>query len=224
LKRLIAFDVDSTLIRVESLDFALEMALETHPDSTPSRARLHDITIAGMTGQMPMRQSLEARLELAELSRDLIRQAGLDLRQYITPKILDILDELRSAGNQIHAVSGGFFDLLEPVLTDLGFSPDHIHTNHFQYEGDCVSGIDSTNPLSHNGGKAKVLQSLAGPDDHIIMIGDGMTDFEAYEQGIAHRFIGFGVIEKRDAVIAKANAKGGDFVYSIHELRAALAR
>ena len=39
LDRLIAFDVDSTLLRVESLDTALEAALKTHPDGAEARRR-----------------------------------------------------------------------------------------------------------------------------------------------------------------------------------------
>ena len=54
LSRLIAFDVDSTLLRVESLDTAIEAALADIPDSDAARQRLHEITDAGMTGRMAL--------------------------------------------------------------------------------------------------------------------------------------------------------------------------
>ncbi len=221
-KRLIAFDVDSTLLRVESLDTAIEAALGRLPDGQDARERLHEITDAGMTGRMALRDSLNARLELAGLDRSLISEISDLLRKRMTPGFKPLLARLRSEGDELHAISGGFRDLLDPALADLGFDADRIHANRFLFEGDQVSGLDPDCPLSRNGGKAQILAAIGSQADEVIMVGDGMTDFEAFEQGAADRFIGFGLIAQREVVIAASEWAGADYVRTIDALASAL--
>lgn len=220
--RLIAFDVDSTLLRVESLDTALEAALATREDKAAAKHRLHEITRAGMSGSMALRDSLEARLQLAALDRDGVASVAEQLRQSLTPGMAPLLRRLRERGDTLHAVSGGFADLLEPVLGDLGFGHGDIHANRFVWDGERVSGLDTDYPLSRNGGKAEILNTISKRADETIMVGDGMTDFEAYEAGAADRFIGFGLIAKRDVVIAACEWSGASYVRSVDGLAKAL--
>lgn len=224
MSRLIAFDVDSTLLRVESLDTAIEAALERDPDTEDARARLHEITDAGMTGRMALRDSLEARLLLAGLDRTLIREVAELLRKRVTPGFKPLLARLRDQGDELHAISGGFRNLLDPVLADLGFGENQIHANRFLFEGDRVSALDPDSPLSRNGGKSEVLAAIGARSDQVIMVGDGMTDFEAFEQGAADRFIGFGLIAQREVVIAAAEWAGADYVRTLDALASALRR
>jgi|TARA_R110000868_G_scaffold102358_1_gene281881 HAD superfamily phosphoserine phosphatase-like hydrolase len=224
LRRLIAFDVDSTLLRVESLDTALEAALARLPDAAAAKQRLHEITNAGMTGRMALRDSLEARLALAALDRALIGEIAEALRKRVTPGMAALLKQLRDQGDELHAVSGGFADLLEPVLIDLGFDRSAIHANRFVFDGDRVSGLDPDCPLSRNGGKAEILNRISVHATHTVIVGDGMTDFEAFEQGAADRFIGFGLIAQREVVIAAAEWAGEAYVRTVNALGAALKR
>lgn len=220
--RLIAFDVDSTLLRVESLDTALEAALAEREDRVAAKTRLHEITQAGMSGSMALRDSLEARLQLAALDREGVAAIAEHLRQRLTPGMAPLLSRLRSEGDTLHAISGGFADLLEPVLVDLGFGQGDIHANRFVWEGDRVAGLDTGYPLSRNGGKAEVLTSISRQAGETIMVGDGMTDFEAYEAGAADRFIGFGLIARRDVVIAACEWSGASYVRTVDGLAKAL--
>lgn len=220
--RLIAFDVDSTLLRVESLDTALEAALAEREDRIAAKTRLHEITQAGMSGSMALRDSLEARLQLAALDREGVAAIAEHLRQRLTPGMAPLLSRLRSEGDTLHAISGGFADLLEPVLVDLGFGQGDIHANRFVWEGDRVAGLDTGYPLSRNGGKAEILASISRQAGETIMVGDGMTDFEAYEAGAADRFIGFGLIARRDVVIAACEWSGASYVRTVDGLAKAL--
>jgi phosphoserine phosphatase len=222
LKRLIAFDVDSTLLRVESLDSALEAVLAGQADAAAARDELSAITQAGMSGRMALRDSLEARLKLAQLDRDGVSAIAESLRQRITPGMRPLLKRLREGGDDVHAISGGFADLLAPVLGDLGFTASQIHANRFVYEGESVVGLDPDCPLSRNGGKAEILQVIGTHADMVIMIGDGMTDFEAFEAGASDRFIGFGAIAAREVVIAAAEWGGADYVRTVDALATAL--
>lgn len=213
--RLIVFDVDSTLLAVESLDFAVERALAGAPDGADRAARLSAITDQGMAGVLDFRASLEQRIAIAGLTRSAVEEAREALRHELTPGMAGLLARLRE-GARVAAVSGGFVDLIAPALTDLGFAPGDIHANSFIYDGAGpqagVTGFDRDNPLSRSGGKAVVVRALKAWSGaaHAIMVGDGMTDFEAYGAGAADAFIGFGGVAERAAVRAKAPAWAQD--------------
>lgn len=199
--RLIAFDVDSTLLTVESLDFAILAA-----GGNGAQARIEAITQAGMSGSMSLRASLTARLDQARLTRSDIARAAVALKDTITPGMAGLIAALRRQGDQVAAISGGFDALLRLALRDLGFEPALCRTNSFTWEGEAVAGFDASNPLSDNGGKAIVLNelALAAGARETVMVGDGITDLETLDAGAAHRFIGFGGVVRREAVAARA--------------------
>tara|TARA_R110002072_G_scaffold91724_2_gene204571 strand:+ start:970 stop:1659 length:690 start_codon:yes stop_codon:yes gene_type:complete len=213
--RLVCLDVDSTLLSVESLDFAIAST------SGPGAAqRVEAITHAGMNGTMDLRTSLAARLDLAKFSRSDVARAAVALKDKAVPGMAELLADLRGRGDQVVAISGGFDALLRLALRDLGFSPVAIRTNTFVWSGDRVSGFETGNPLSENGGKALVVREfrrLTGVDT-AVMVGDGITDVEAFEAGATERFIGFGGVVRRDAVAARAP----EFAANLDALRAAL--
>jgi HAD superfamily phosphoserine phosphatase-like hydrolase len=219
MSRLIVFDVDSTLLKVESLDFAVEHALSSAPDGAERTARLKALTDQGMAGQLDFRSSLEQRLAIAGLTRPAVEAARERLRTQLTEGMVELLNALRTRGNDVAAVSGGFVDLVELALSDLGFANGEIRANRFVYEGDEVIGFDRQNPLSRSGGKAPVVASLKTlfGKPLAIMVGDGMTDYEAFDKGAADSFIGFGGVALRAPVRAKAPAYA-ESVAALHAL------
>ena len=219
MSRLIVFDVDSTLLKVESLDFAVEHALSSAPDGAERTARLKALTDQGMAGQLDFRSSLEQRLAIAGLTRPAVEAARERLRTQLTEGMVELLNALRTRGNDVAAVSGGSVDLVEPALSDLGFANGEIRANRFVYEGDEVIGFDRQNPLSRSGGKAPVVASLKTlfGKPLAIMVGDGMTDYEAFDKGAADSFIGFGGVALRAPVRAKAPAYA-ESVAALHAL------
>lgn len=204
--RLFVFDVDSTLLQVESLDLVIEAVLARDNGDGTRRRRLAEITDLGMAGEMDFRQSLEARLELAELKRFEVEAAAKEIVDQATPGIKPLLDKLRTRGHQVYAVSGGFVDLVEPALKSLDFALGEIRANRFTYDDDTVTGFDRNNPLSRSGGKGPVVSALKIQTgcQPAIMIGDGITDYEAFAEGGADAFIGFGGVRRREAVAEKA--------------------
>lgn len=220
MSRLIVFDVDSTLLNVESLDFAVEHALSSASDGADRTARLKALTDQGMAGQLDFRTSLEQRLAIAGLTRSAVDAAREMLRARLTDGMIDLLTALRVRGNDVAAVSGGFVDLVEPALSDLGFANGEIRANRFVFDGDEVTGFDRQNPLSRSGGKAPVVASLKTlfGKPLAIMVGDGMTDYEAFDKGAADSFIGFGGVAARDPVRQKAPA----FAETVAELQTLL--
>ncbi|MCC5995840.1 MAG: haloacid dehalogenase-like hydrolase [Oceanicaulis sp.] len=213
--RLVVFDVDSTLLKVESLDFAVARSLAGAPDGAERAARLSEITDRGMTGTLDFRASLDQRLALAGLTRTAVEDAREALRAQATPGMAGLLASLRRRG-PVAAVSGGFGDLIMPALADLGFSPGDVRANTFTYDGPGpgagVTGYDGANPLSRSGGKAVVVRALKSQTGAggAVMVGDGMTDYEAFADGAADAFIGFGGVTARETVRARAPAWAED--------------
>lgn len=206
MSRLIVFDVDSTLIQVESLDFAIRKTAGHGATSGADLDRLDEITAAGMSGQLDFRQSLQRRLEMARLSRDLVQTVGELIAQEATPGMDELVARLRDRGRLVHAVSGGFMDLIWPALKLLGFAETEVQANRFEWTDDCATGFDTSHPLSRNGGKAEIVQALKSRTaaDIAIMVGDGITDYEAFAAGAADGFIGFGGVQTREVVRDKA--------------------
>lgn len=208
MSRLIIFDVDSTLLAVESLDFAVERALNAAPDGAERTRELKAITDRGMAGALDFRASLEQRLAIASLMRAQVEEAREALRDHQTAGMGDLIERLRGKNCDVAAVSGGFIDLVEPVLKDMGLAPGEMRANRFVFEDDQVTGFDRANPLSRSGGKANVVKGLKTLTDRplAVMVGDGMTDYEAFAQGAADSFIGFGAVAERAPVREKAPA------------------
>lgn len=207
--RIIIFDVDSTLLQVESLDFAVARALDGQPGGKARAAELTEITDKGMAGALDFRQSLEVRISMAALQRSDVEDAAQALASQLTPGMGDLLTKLRVRSLGVFAVSGGFSELITPALEALGFAPGEMRANRFVFdEAGKVSDFDRDNPLSRSGGKGPVaaaLKSLTGAD-LAVMIGDGITDYEAFASGGADAFIGFGGVVRREAVAERAPA------------------
>lgn len=210
--RLVCFDVDSTLLAVESLDFVLTRKL-----GPAAAEQIEALTSGGMNGTLSFRQSLMARLDLTPLNRSDIAAAAAGLRRHLTPGMAELLTELRQRGDQVRAVSGGFADVLSPALRDLGFGPGESFANRFVWEGETVAGIETANPLSDNGGKPRILAGLRSENQYaaVWMVGDGVTDLETLTAGAADHFIGFGAIARREAVVDHAP----DYAETLGDLR-----
>jgi phosphoserine phosphatase len=99
--KLIAFDMDSTLINIECID---EMA-----DAVGRKAEVAAITEAAMRGEMAdYKDSLRQRVRLlAGVTVDHIRQV-LDQRLQLNPGAEELVQACRSAGLKTLLVSGGF--------------------------------------------------------------------------------------------------------------------
>ncbi|KPP81471.1 MAG: phosphoserine phosphatase SerB [Oceanicaulis sp. HLUCCA04] len=213
--RIIIFDVDSTLLKVESLDFAVARALKGRRGGKARAAELAQITDKGMAGALDFRQSLEIRVGMARLQRSDVEDAAEALKTELMPGIADLLSTLRTRTKGVFAVSGGFAELVSPALEALGFTPGDIRANRFVYDAEgMVTDFDRDNPLSRSGGKGPVaaaLKSLTGAD-LAVMVGDGITDYEAFASGGADAFIGFGGAVRREAVAQRAPAYADDVV------------
>jgi len=202
-------DFDSTFVTVETLDELANIALTNNPHKETILQQIREITKQGMEGTISFPQSLEKRLSLFKPDTIYINQLIFQLQKSITPSLLRNKNFFTQFAKQIYIISGGFKEYIVPIVEKIGIESAHVLANTFIFDkNDTVTGYDRKNPLSQENGKINAVKKL-GLKGEIIVVGDGYTDYQIKEAGIAKKFFAFtehiarpSVIEKADKTIA----------------------
>jgi D-3-phosphoglycerate dehydrogenase len=181
-------DFDSTLVQAESLDELAGIALQGRPDRDVAIRTLGAITQAGVACEIGFDESLDRRLQLFQATRDHVDMVVSTLRGRLSPSVVEHQEWFQENAERIYVISGGFEDIIVPVLEPLGLDEDHIFGNRFVYddEGNIVD-FDRANLLAQPRGKVKQAAALDLPRPRIIY-GDGWTDYELRLHGEADLF------------------------------------
>ena len=198
-------DFDSTFTKVEALDVLGEISLAGHRDREAILEKIKIITDRGMSGEISLSKSIELRLELLQAHRDHLPALIETLKTEISDSFQRNREFLAEHADQIYIVSSGFKEFIVPIVTSLGIKEENVFANTFVYDaaGNIVS-CDCENPLSTDKGKVKLIRNLKLEGD-IYVIGDGYTDYEIRESGLANRFYAFTENVMRPKVIEKAD-------------------
>lgn len=207
-KRYFVIDFDSTFVRDEGMEVLAGIALAGHPKKNEILEKIARLTKAGMEGRLPFLESLEKRLALFSANATHLEQTVEVLKSRITPSIARNRDFFRKNRSNIYLVSGGFREYILPIAREFGILPGHVLANAFRLDRNgAVTGIDRKNPLAQNGGKARAVAALKLKGE-VIVVGDGITDYEIRERQNAAIFFAFvenvaraPVVEKADQVI-----------------------
>lgn len=170
LKRLVLLDMDSTLIEQEVIDLLAEYSGKSQIIS--------DITAKAMSGELDFKQALSARVELlAGLDESVIDQVRQKVT--LTKGAQQLITELHNLGHKVGVVSGGFIDVIEPILKDLEI--DFYKANRLDIRDGKLTGkvvgkvIDGSEKLA-------VLREFASREginiQQTVAIGDGANDLE----------------------------------------------
>lgn len=198
-------DFDSTFTQVEALDELALISLEGRPDSTHRQAEISRITHLAMEGKMSFSESLDRRVNLLDANRNHIEKLVEVLKGKISESFLRNKPFFQAFADQIRIVSSGFKEFIVPIVSDFGISQDHVYANTFIFdEDDNITGFDDTNYLSQDKGKVKLLKSLQLPGE-VYVLGDGYTDYEIREAGLANKFFAFTENVERDTVVSMAD-------------------
>jgi phosphoserine phosphatase len=109
-KRLVQLDVDSTFIQQEAIEL-----LAAKVGVLDEVAR---VTQAAMRGELDFSESLIARVALLKgLSEDSITQVQSEIT--LTDGAVELVELLHSKGHCISLVSGGFTNVLQPLVDQL---------------------------------------------------------------------------------------------------------
>jgi phosphoserine phosphatase len=169
-KRLVVMDVDSTLVRGEVIEMLAERA--------GCAAEVAAITQAAMRGELDFEQSLRERVALLE---GLPASALAEVREslVLTPGARTLVRTLKRLGYLVAIVSGGFTQITDGLVDDLGL--DFAAANTL----DVVDGVLTgrlVGPIVDRPGKAAALERFAAaagvPLTQTIAIGDGANDLD----------------------------------------------
>lgn len=168
--RLLAIDMDSTLVTMETLDEIADMA--------GLKAEVAAITEAAMRGEIKdFSESLARRMALLKgVGEDLIERVYQE-RLHLSPGAEILLAAAKAAGLKTMLVSGGFTHFTERLKERLGF--DYAFANQFDIANQRLTGR-VLGPIVDGAFKARAVQQccqdIGCPPSQAIAIGDGAND------------------------------------------------
>lgn len=168
---LVAMDMDSTLLAVESID---EIA-----DMHGVKPQVSEITQRTMRGEIVFAESLKLRTALLEgLDEDALQRV-YEERIRLSPGAEKMLQRMKSAGLKTMVISGGFTFFTERIKTKLDF--DYVAANKLEIEDGKLTG-KVLGDIIGSTGKAEVLkkvrEELGLKREQVIAIGDGANDLK----------------------------------------------
>ncbi|MDX1874686.1 phosphoserine phosphatase SerB [Mycolicibacterium sp. 120266] len=169
-KRLIVFDVDSTLIQGEVIEMLAARA--------GAEDKVAAITEAAMRGELDFEESLRERVAtLAGLPADVVDEVAEELE--LTPGARTTIRTLRRLGYHCGVVSGGFRKVIEPLAHELML--DYVAANDLEIVDGKLTGR-VIGPIVDRPGKAKALRDFAQqagvPMEQTVAVGDGANDID----------------------------------------------
>jgi D-3-phosphoglycerate dehydrogenase len=198
-------DFDSTFTQVEGLDELADIALTDHPNREKVVSDIRALTDRGMSGELSFSESLKQRLALLPGRREHLPLLVARLRGKVSESIVRNRGFFEQLRGRVYIVSSGFREFIEPVVAEYGIDPDFVLANTFTFAADGrITGFDADNILSRDGGKIEQLRQLDLAGD-VYVLGDGYTDYQIREAGLANRFYAFTENVTRDAVVARAD-------------------
>ena len=167
--RLLAMDMDSTLISIECID---EIA-----DFAGRKAEVAAVTASAMRGEIEWPESLRRRVRALEGLEESALECVYRDRLRFNPGAERLIDAARHAGVKTLLVSGGFTYFTDRVREKLRL--DYAYSNVLVVEAGKLAGT-VTGPLVDAQGKAghvaRLKKELGIPREQVIAIGDGAND------------------------------------------------
>jgi phosphoserine phosphatase len=169
-KRLVVMDVDSTLIQHEVIELLAERAGQG--------AEVARVTEEAMRGELDFEASLRQRVQLlaggpAEALDDVRKAVQL------TPGARTLVRTLQRLDHEIAIVSGGFTQVTDALVADLGL--DYSAANTLEIVDGRLTG-ELVGPIIDRPGKAAALERFAAaagvPLAQTVAIGDGANDLD----------------------------------------------
>jgi phosphoserine phosphatase len=191
--KLVAMDMDSTLITIECID---EIA-----DMQGLKPQVAEITEAAMRGEIEFRESLTRRVALLKGLDASALQRVYDERLKLSPGAEKMLDAVKAVGLKTLLVSGGFTFFTDRMKTRLGL--DYTHSNVLEIvdgklTGKVVGGIVDADEKKHT--VERVCAELGISPKQAIVMGDGANDLKM--MGISGMSVAF---RAKPVVRAQAN-------------------
>ncbi|MBG57393.1 MAG: phosphoserine phosphatase SerB [Porticoccus sp.] len=167
-RRLVVFDMDSTLIEAEVID---ELAKEAGVGDEVAA-----ITDAAMRGELDFKASFAERMKLLRgLDESVLAVVAARLK--LTEGAENLMSTLRMLGYRTAILSGGFDYFARHIQKQLGI--DYIYANHLEVVDGQVTGRVCGEVVDGQR-KAQLLREIAANEnislEQVIAVGDGAND------------------------------------------------
>jgi phosphoserine phosphatase len=169
-KRLVQLDVDSTFIQQEAIELLAAKA--------GVLKEVSKITDAAMRGELDFAQSLLARVELLKgLPEAVFDQVRVEIT--LTDGASDLVKLLHSQGHVVSLVSGGFVNIMQPIVDELKI--DYFKANTLEVVDGLLTG-QVLGSIVDRAAKAQALTEFALDAqvamENTVAIGDGANDLD----------------------------------------------
>ena len=173
MNKLLVLDADSTLFNEEAIDLLAALA--------GVQNQVSNITEAAMRGELDFAESLMQRVTLLKDSpANLIDAARNQLT--LTEGAIELISAARQRNCEVAVVSGGFVEILEPLLISLGIHK--YRANQLGIQDGVLSG-NLVGSIVDRSAKANILKEFARELNldliDTIAVGDGANDIEMIE-------------------------------------------
>ncbi len=206
----VLFDFDSTLIRCESLE---EICAEYLDDDT--RRDISLITQAGMEGKISFAESLSMRLKLAQPTKTAIEKFTANPELYLTHGMKDLIKSL-STRCDIWVISGGLVDVIYPFAEAVNIPRERVRGITGRWDGE-IFHLKKSDPFVS--GKIEGCQALVRHwKSPTLAVGDGITDFALYQEGLVNHFLPYTEHVTRDFVKTEKLTP----IRNVYELKSAI--
>lgn len=167
-KRLVQLDVDSTFIQQEAIELLAAKAGVLD--------QVAAITASAMRGELDFEQSLRARVALLEgLPESVIDQVQKEIS--LTDGAQDLVTTLHDRGHSVSLVSGGFLDVIEPMIRTMSIK--YYKANKLEIVAGFLTG-GLIGPIIDRAAKGEALKEFATASavaiENTVAIGDGAND------------------------------------------------
>ncbi len=169
--RVLAMDMDSTLITIECIDQLADLA--------GIGAQVAAITASAMRGDLDFPQALRARVRLLAGLDESALATVYEERLRLSPGAEELLALAKQAGLKTVLVSGGFTYFTHRLQQRLGL--DHHLANHLEIVGGKLTGEVLGDIVDAHAKARKVTEVCAGlgcDRSAAIVVGDGANDLE----------------------------------------------
>ncbi len=169
--KLVAMDMDSTLITIECID---EIA-----DMQGLKPQVAEITEAAMRGEIEFKESLTRRVALLKGLDATALQRVYDERLALSPGAEKMLAGVQAAGIKTLLVSGGFTFFTDYIKQRLNL--DYSHSNQLKIVDGKLTGQvlgDIVDGLAKKATVEGVCEELSISPQQTIVMGDGANDLQ----------------------------------------------
>jgi phosphoserine phosphatase len=185
------FDCDSTLSLIEGVD-VLANKYGVFEEVYAITKRCMSTTGLNVEAYRTRLDAIKPTLhQVLALSKDYIAQT--------TPGALETIALLQSLHKKIYILSAGLKPAVDAFAKTLNLTPEQVLAVdlYFDNQGNYL-GFNETSNLVKSMGKVQEIQAHTTKTTRTLLIGDGMSDWEARES--VSRFIGFAGLEARSWV------------------------